>query len=309
MSPNSIFCEQFCMFCLFIFAEHFLAFSFCKNFNFKFKSRHLANSWDPFMISGITSCTQSAVEVSRGWVILGVTIVIRFLCYWLYLRAEYLPVPVALYPLNGRHGTKDIGPNKNPPGIPNDVHLAPGPHGHPQGSYQFSGRFSSYIEIPNNGGLDTIHSITILVWVKHENDNGPIVNYGPNVWGFHFWIESGSLYARPSERKLMSLTPVRSPVLSKDWHYVGTSYNFSSGVVKLWVNGVKVAQAISGSKEQSTQYDVRMGAKASTTDQRYFKGRICCLQIYNKSLSQEEIMAVQNRTVDACEYGFSWKPF
>ena len=85
--------------------------------------------------------------------------------------------------------------------------------------------------------------------------------------------------------------------------FVGTSYNFSSGVVKLWINGSEVAHEISGSAEQKTQYDVRMGAKAS--NQRYLKGRICCLQIYNKSLSQQEIIAVQNRTLNTCKYDVS----
>ena len=219
----------------------------------------------------------------------------------LILLTEELPVPAALYPLNGLHETRDIGPNKNPAGKPNGVHLAPGPFGHPQGSYRFSGSFSSYIKIPNNGGLDT-RSITILAWINHENENGPIVNYGENVWGFHFWIVNGRLFGRLSGSGLYAITPYN---LSKNWQYVGTSYNFSSGVVKLWINGSEVAQAISGSKEQITQYNVRMGAKDSTTDPRYLKGRICCLQIYNKSLSQQEIIAVQNRTLNTCEYGVS----
>ena len=211
-----------------------------------------------------------------------------------------------MYPLNGLHETRDISPNKNPPGIPNGARFAPGPFGNPQGSYRFSGSFSSYIEIPNNGGLDTRCSITILAWINRENENGPIVNYGEDVWGFHFWIVNGGLYARPSKRALGSLEYAITPYnLSKNWHYVGTSYNFSSGIVRLWINGSEVAQAISGSEEQSTQYNVRMGAKDSTTDPRYLKGRICCLQIYNKSLSQQEIIAVQNRTLNTCKLDVS----
>ena len=249
---------------------------------------------------------------SDGWIFFqqdwGIGYSKRFSNYYVFwfLLAEELPIPAALYPLNGLHGTRDISPNKNPPGIPNGARFAPGPFGNPQGSYRFSGSFSSYIEIPNNGGLDTRCSITILAWINRENENGPIVNYGTDVWGFHFWIVNGGLYARPSKRALESLQCADTPYkLSKNWHYVGTSYNFSSGIVRLWINGSEVAQAISGSEEQSTQYNVRMGAKDSTTDPRYLKGRICCLQIYNKSLSQQEIIAVQNRTLNTCEFGVS----
>ena len=211
-----------------------------------------------------------------------------------------------MYPLNGLHGTRDISPYKNPPGKPNGVHLAPGPFGHPQGSYQFSGSSTSYIEIPNNGGLDTRYSITILAWLNQENDNGPIVNFGSDVWGFHFWVVNGSLFARPSRRADGVLqSGVSSSLETGTWKYVGTSYNFSSGVVKLWINGSEVAHTISGSEEQSTEHDVRVGAGDITADPRYLQGRICCLQIYNRSLSQQEIIAVQNRTLNICEYGVS----
>ena len=109
----------------------------------------------------------------------------------IFFRADSLPVPVALYPLNGRYGTKDISPNKNPPGIPNGVHLGSGPHGDPQGSYQFSGISTSHIEIPKNGGLDISYSITVLLWVNRQNNEGPMFVYGRN--GFRFWIVGSSV--------------------------------------------------------------------------------------------------------------------
>lgn len=151
-----------------------------------------------------------------------------------HLCLENLPVPLALYPHNGRYGTRDISPNQNPQGKPSDVHLAPGPYGRPQGSYHFSGRFTSYIEIPNNGGLDTRHSITVLVWMKYRN-RGPIFNYGLTTWGFHIWIVGGgNFYARsPNWNAGYSV----EPPLSKSWQYVGVSYDFPSGVMRLWVNG------------------------------------------------------------------------
>ena len=158
---------------------------------------------------------------------------------FLSLRIDDLPVPVALYPLNGRHATRDIGRNKNPPGVPSDVHLAPGPYGLPQGSYQFSGSFSSYIEFPNNGGLDVRHSATVLFWVNRENEKGPIFAYGTNIWGFHIWfVISGNLYARtPNWPREDYGYHVSTPLLLSSWYYVGVTYDFSSGVGRLWVNG------------------------------------------------------------------------
>jgi len=141
-----------------------------------------------------------------------------------------------LYPLNGRHGTSDISPNKNPPGIPSDVHLAPGPHGHPQGSYQFSGSSTCYIEFPNTaGGLDTRYSITILAWVNRENDQGPIFDY---AGGFHVWIWTygGSVLANLMPLGVWPAQP-HSYISPNIWYYVGVTYDFASGIAKVWVNG------------------------------------------------------------------------
>ena len=35
---------------------------------------------------------------------------------------------------------------------------------------------------------------------------------------------------------------------------------------------------------------------ALQNDHRYFKGRVCCLQVYNTALNEQEIIAMQNRT-------------
>ena len=74
-----------------------------------------------------------------------------------------LPVPVALFPLDGTYGTKEID-GRQPDGIPENVTLAPGPDGEQNGSYEFSAK--SYIKFPNNGTLDIKHSFTILFWGK-----------------------------------------------------------------------------------------------------------------------------------------------
>ncbi|CAH3033833.1 unnamed protein product [Porites lobata] len=209
----------------------------------------------------------------------------------IFFRADSLPVPVALYPLNGRYGTKDISLNKNPPGIPSGVHLASGPDGDPQGSYQFSGISTSHIEIPNNGGLDISYSITVLLWVNRQNNEGPMFVYGRN--GFRFWIVGSSVYANDQS---WSVQPRSSPIASNVWYYVGITYNYSSGIAKVWVNGeADDTETVGSNRLYESHSNMRMAAK-DDGDTRYLKGRICCLQVYNKSLTKLEIIAVQNRT-------------
>jgi len=101
-----------------------------------------------------------------------------------------MPVPIALYPLNGKYTTWDISGRSNPNGLARGVRLAPGPDGHPQGSYQFSGKSSSFIEFPNTGALKAKESITLLAWVYVKSRSGPIFNYNPLGWGVSLWVNS-----------------------------------------------------------------------------------------------------------------------
>lgn len=201
------------------------------------------------------------------------------------------PVPVAVYPLNEEFGTRDLSPNQNEPGTPHNFQLTPGPFGRPNGSYWLSGTSSSYIEFPNDGGLDTRYSFTSLVWVFPENVDGPIVNYGTDNFGVHLWILDNKIFAR-SVTRLGGLGPVQTKsVQHHAWNFIGFSYDYDIGVQKLWIEG-KVYDVLTADQfEQRTQDNIRMGKRDG--DLRFFKGRISCLQLYNKALTEREVQAVR----------------
>ena len=77
------------------------------------------------------------------------------------------------------------------------MELTTGPHGETNGSYQFSGNPNSFIEFPNDGGLDTLHSITLMCWVQPGGRDGPLFNYkNSGAWGVHIWIVNGKFFNR-----------------------------------------------------------------------------------------------------------------
>ncbi|KAJ7330783.1 hypothetical protein OS493_021713 [Desmophyllum pertusum] len=164
--------------------------------------------------------------------------------------AVSIPDAKALYPLNSWYKTREIN-NKQPQGTPVGVSLAPGPDGKDGTSYQFSGQVNSYIQFPNNGGLDVQQSITILCWVYPENLKGPIVQYSDTSstdWGVAMWLAfTTHLYARYSHRDYTRTTPLKTtePLAVNQWHYVGTSYDQTTGIASLWQNGNRVVQGIS----------------------------------------------------------------
>lgn len=204
--------------------------------------------------------------------------------------------PVALYPFNTAYTTKDMM-GKQPDGIPSNVQLAVGPDGNSGGSYQFLGTSNSYIELPNNGGLDTQYSLTILMWIYLEElHDGPLFNYRPaSPFGVHVWIAAGGkLFFRLANRQdAVYDFMVSQPLNSGQWIYVGASYDYNTGVARMWIDGTEVAQSNYGVFTLSTSSNVRIGVKSD--ESRYFKGRIAKVQVYNVALNLEQVLAVKTR--------------
>ena len=203
-----------------------------------------------------------------------------------------------MFPLNATYGTQEIN-NRTAQGIPNNVHLAPGPNGKADGSYKFFGTSDSYIEFPNTAGgrLDVRESITMLCWLYHDGQDGPLFNYKINSssWGVHLWVLHEKLYVRFNKRDYSNTEKLMHTPVAGGWKFVGASYDHGSGEAKLWVDGVVVqTRNIEAGLELATQDSIRMGVKSGDAD--YFKGRITQMQVYNESLTQGQIQTIQRRT-------------
>jgi len=206
-----------------------------------------------------------------------------------------LPEPIALYPLNEQYGAKDISPQNNPAGKVRGVKYASGNYGQPAGSLYFSGSSSSYVEFPNNGGLDARNSMTFVAWIRPEKSAGPLFNYKVNDRGVYVWLESPNKLVVKFENLASNLPYAieSDKIRLKRWNYVAASYDNLDGTAKLWIDGRQVSRLNLGRFEIATQGDVRMGALVG--DPQFYKGAIACVQIYNKSLSEQEINAVKDR--------------
>ena len=135
--------------------------------------------------------------------------------------------------------------------------------------------------------------MTLLAWVFLENTDGPIFNYGVDFDGVHFWVVGGYLFCVFPTRSGIYLSPLRCGKLNQGaWNFVGASYDYHSGVEKLWIEGkVCEEQNISTVELNTSGGSVRMGVL--TGDDRFLKGRISCLQVYNKALTEREVHAVR----------------
>jgi len=199
--------------------------------------------------------------------------------------------PVAFFPLNGQYETTDISHSHNLPGNAIGVELASGPDGSSGGSYQFSGELSSFINFPNNGGLDTRYAMTFLAWIYHEQAEGPIFYYdGPAGNGIRFILTGdGRFRAILRSSKFSHLKSLTSGILEpKTWHLVGASYNYVTGECILWINGsIYRKKEVDLPDELATQQSVFMGAVPGEAGK--YKGRVSCVQLYDRVLTDDEI--------------------
>ena len=179
--------------------------------------------------------------------------------------------------------------------------LADGPDGKANGSYQFHGTEDSYIEFPNNAGtLDARHSITMLCWVYISKSifSGPLFIYYNKTNSdkfFGMFISNANLVAYFKGNASLH---IQSETLgSNHWHYVGASYDHKKNELSLWVNGTLAGQKkfAHGSPRATGYRAVRMGAIFLKRWQKTlkFNGRITAMQVYNFSLTEQQIEAVK----------------
>ena len=133
--------------------------------------------------------------------------------------------------------------------------------------------------------------MTFLAWIYHEQAEGPIFYYdGPAENGIQFMLtDDGSFRAILRNSTFSHLKTLTSGTLeSKTWHFVGASYNYANGECVLWINGsINKKTVIDSPSELATQQSVIMGAIPEQAEK--YKGRISCVQLYDRVLTELEI--------------------
>ena len=200
-----------------------------------------------------------------------------------------MPEPVAFYPLNARYKAAEKE-NRQPQGILGNVGITKGPYNEPGGAYMFYGNVNSFIEFPNNGGLDTRFSITLMCWVQPGGHDGPLFSYGISGDTLCIWIlQGGKFYNRIMKlRSSGRPTTITTKVLPVGkWVHVAASYDHNSGKNSLYINGhLRASQNIgTGYEIATTPQRVLMGLKSSG----YFKGKIAEMKVYDVALNEAQI--------------------
>ena len=207
---------------------------------------------------------------------------------------------MAFFSLSGTNGTMDRSPIGATKAVSSHIKFAPGPYGNPNGSFFFSGINSSYVELRNTGELDARFSMSVFAWVHLDNSDGPIFNYGCSMWIFKATLGFEVRFVDRKTSKVYRLHK-ENVVAENTWNFIGTTYDYHTGIATLWVNSDTVMLKSIGSKiELATQTDVRVGASSNREED--FRGRVSCLQFYNQALSVDQIIEAKARCNQSSKY-------
>jgi len=195
-----------------------------------------------------------------------------------------------------------VGPNNGV--LVGGASFAPGKVGQ-----AFSLNGASYIMVPARSSLNVGASggFTIEGWINPQSvgSQEPIAEWnGGN--GVQFWISvggTGALYANIADTSGNghSLNSGSGVVIASQFQHVALTYDKSSGVGTLYVNGTVVATANLGSFTPQTSSSLALGARVG---QIYWTGLLDEISLYNVALTPSEIVAIYNAaTTGKCPVG------
>ena len=207
---------------------------------------------------------------------------------------------MVLFSLSGTNGTVDRSPNGAIKAVSSNIKYAPGPYGNPNGSFFFSGINSSFVELKNTGELDARFSMSAFAWVHLDNSDGPLFKYGCSMWVFQSTLKVEVRFVDRKTSKI-HLLHKENVLIENAWNFIGTTYDYNTGIATVWVNNDTVMLRYIGAKmELATQSDVRVGA--SSNQEKHFRGRISCLQFYDQVLLLDQIFQVKARCNQTSKY-------
>jgi hypothetical protein len=192
---------------------------------------------------------------------------------------------VAYYPFNGN--SLDESGNGHHAGV-SGASFAVDRNGVRKSAYSFDGE-NDYIEINKFTWKDR-KSATISVWVHYSempigDKYGQIVSL--NGEGHCFFLHRNQIFMRQG----WGNHAVKAPEVKK-WNHLIFCWDHAAPVIRGYINGQKVFENDAYQNRDLEQSPLVFGDSDRFRGQRFFKGSIDDVRIYNRALSAAEVIAL-----------------
>jgi len=207
---------------------------------------------------------------------------------------------IAYYPFNGT--ANDESGNENNGTIYGSLNFVEDRFGNQQNAIKLDG-VDDKIIIPN---LQIRFPWSISLWtgpLETENIYTLITDHWDSYWadyyGFRVVVDSegklrggfgnGHGYA---VNKTKNFVTINSVIKGNDWYHIAITF-LDYNTIRIYVDGIEVETEITGNESLSSisyqNEDMEIGADDYDTGERYWKGKLDDIRIYNKVLSEQEI--------------------
>ena len=171
----------------------------------------------------------------------------------------------------------------------NNTIIVSGPDNKENGATMFTGTAESQVKIENVAKLDTKYSLSIFLNLYAE-ESGSVLNYGTDRGvGLYYNEMGGEIVFRVVKRNNADLiSEVKAKVNAKKWYHVGGTYDYNTGKTCLYIDNKLEAVSDTPTKDMlATDSTIYLGAIEGVTLK--FKGRVSCLQMFDRVIEEAEI--------------------
>lgn len=169
---------------------------------------------------------------------------------------------------------------------------------------------SSHVVIQDDPALDVTDTFTIEMWVKADGAGTLVSKDGS---GGHDTTGAYNLELTDSGGGLFGLTyetnnrenslSVADVVTAGEWHHVAVS--FDHGAVSLYVDGTEVGSRADTPAPYVLNTDLLIGRRGYENDERYFKGQIDDVRLWDTARHETEIQTYMNQQLMGMEAGLA----
>jgi flagellin-like protein len=154
----------------------------------------------------------------------------------------------------------------------------------------FNGGAGDYVDFGNDSSLDITNAFTIAVWIKLNTilwDRNIVAKWNPEQYILKVESDDNSikLVTFDGTAYHTAQTPANSALIGEWMYLVGT---YDGNILRMYIDGVQTGTTPSAPNPRSTNSKVYIGKLEGSTSS--INGTIDEVRIYNRSLSEEEIL-------------------
>jgi hypothetical protein len=211
---------------------------------------------------------------------------------------------IAFYPFNGNANDETLNGFD---GVVYGASLSSDRFGDPDRAYFFDGA-DDYILVAHSETLNVATGeFSVCCWVRFSEIpglNGRLVSkmgagttgpahgdgdgYTLTIYGIEHYFDRGRAFINIQQAGVGDVAITAGPLLVDEWYFLA-GVRDSSDVLRLYVNGCE-ADLSSSLRIGQCEADLVIGAKIAEGDEKYFRGWIDDVRIYNRALAPDELL-------------------